>query len=90
MKELVLFFSLLNENNIEYISIREPNYNTTTPDGKFAMNIRLGLIQFERDNTAERVTDRLYFKASKGQWVNGKPPIGYKLVNKKLMRKKLK
>lgn len=84
MKELVLFFSLLNENNIEYISIREPNYNTTTPDGKFAMNIRLGLIQFERDNTAERVTDRLYFKASKGQWVNGKPPIGYKLVNKRL------
>lgn len=84
MKELVLFFSLLNENNIDYISIREPNYNTTTPDGKFAMNIRLGLIQFERDNTAERVTDRLYFKASKGQWVNGKPPVGYKLVNKKL------
>lgn len=84
MKELVLFFSLLNENNIDYISIREPNYNTTTPDGKFAMNIRLGLIQFERDNTAERVTDRLYFKASKGQWVNGKPPLGYKLVNKKL------
>lgn len=40
MKELVLFFSLLNENNIDYISIREPNYNTTTPDGKFAMNCK--------------------------------------------------
>ena len=84
MKELVLFFGILSENNIDFISIREPSYNTTTPDGKFAMNIRLGLIQFERDNTAARVTERLYFKASKGQWVSGKPPFGYKLVNKNL------
>lgn len=85
MKELLFFFDELNKQEIEFISIREPSFNTNTSDGKFLMNIRLSAIQFERDNTADRVIERLYFKASKGQWVAGNPPIGYKLVDKKLV-----
>ena len=83
--ELLLFIELLQKNNIDFISATEQGYDTTTAEGKFAMSIRLSMIQFERDNTAARVTDRLYFKASKGQWVAGKPPKGYKLVDKKLV-----
>lgn len=85
MKELLFFFEELNKQDIEFVSLREPVFNTNTPDGKFLMNIRLSAIQFERDNSANRVTERLYFKASKGQWVSGNPPIGYKLINKKLI-----
>lgn len=85
MKELLFFFEDLNKQEIEFVSLREPAFNTNTPDGKFLMNIRLSAIQFERDNTANRVTERLYFKASKGQWIAGNPPIGYKLVDKKLI-----
>ena len=85
MKELLFFFEDLNKQEIEFISLREPAFNTNTPDGKFLMNIRLSAIQFERDNTANRVTERLYFKAGKGQWITGNPPMGYKLINKKLV-----
>ena len=70
MKELLFFFEDLNKQEIEFISLREPAFNTNTPDGKFLMNIRLSAIQFERDNTANRVTERLYFKAGKGQWLS--------------------
>lgn len=83
--ELLSFIELLQSNNIDFISATEQGYDTTTAEGKFAMSIRLSMIQFERDNTATRVTERLYFKASKGQWVAGKPPKGYKLVDKKLV-----
>lgn len=83
--ELLLFIELLQNNNIDFISATETGYDTTTPEGKFAMSIRLSMIQFERDNTAKRVTERLYFKASKGQWLNGKPPRGYLLEDKKLV-----
>lgn len=83
--ELLLFIELLQKNEIDFISATEHGYDTTTPEGKFAMSIRLSMIQFERDNTAKRVTERLYYKASKGQWLNGKPPRGYQLVDKKLI-----
>jgi len=83
--ELLLFIELLQTNEIDFISATETGYDTTTPEGKFAMSIRLSMIQFERDNIAKRVTERLYFKASKGQWLNGKPPRGYILQDKKLI-----
>lgn len=83
--ELLLFIKLLQKNDIDFISATEQGYDTTTPEGKFAISIRLSMIQFERDNTAKRVTERLYYKASQGQWLNGNPPRGYKLVDKKLI-----
>lgn len=85
MIELLTFLNLLQEKRIDFISITESMFDTTTPEGKFAMSIRLSVIQLERDNTAKRVAERLRFKASQGQYVNGNPPRGYKLINKKLV-----
>lgn len=85
MIELLTFLNLLQENEIAFISVTESMFDTTTPEGKFAMSIRLSVIQLERDNTAKRVTERLRFKASQGQYVNGSPPRGYKLIDKKLV-----
>lgn len=85
MIELLTFLNLLQEKRIDFISITESMFDTTTPEGKFAMSIRLSVIQLERDNTAKRVTERLRFKASQGQYVTGSPPRGYRLVNKKLV-----
>lgn len=85
MIELLTFLNLLQENKIDFISITESMFDTTTPEGKFAMSIRLSVIQLERDNTAKRVTERLRFKASQGQYVTGSPPRGYKLIDKKLV-----
>jgi len=83
--ELLNFLKLIQDKGIEFKSVTEQMFDTTTPEGKFAMSIRLSMIQFERDNTAKRVTERLKFKASQGQWVNGNPPYGYKLIDKKLV-----
>lgn len=84
--ELLMFFESLGQMGIEFKSIKEPTFDTTTPEGKLNMSIRLSMIQFERDNTARRVTDRMYFKASKGEWVCGSPPFGYLVgENKRLI-----
>lgn len=83
--ELLNFLKAIQDKGIEFKSVTEQMFDTTTPEGKFAMSIRLSMIQFERDNTAKRVTERLRFKASQGQWVNGNPPYGYKLIDKKLV-----
>ena len=82
--ELLKFTELMKEKGINFVSVTEASFDTTTPEGALMANIQFGMIQYERDNTAKRTTERLYYKAKEGQWIGGKPPRGYKLVNKNL------
>ncbi len=83
--ELINFSELMKKNGINFISVTEPSFDTTTPEGALMTSIQFGMIQFERDNTVKRTTERLYYKAGEGQWLGGTPPFGYKLVDKKLI-----
>ncbi len=83
--ELINFSELMKENGINFISVTESSFDTTTPEGALMTSIQFGMIQFERDNTVKRTTERLYYKASEGQWLGGAPPFGYKLIDKKLV-----
>ncbi len=61
------------------------NIDTTTAPGKMQRNIMLSFAEFERDMIAERTREKLFYQASKGYWGGGHPPLGYDVVEKKLI-----
>jgi len=78
------FMKLLQEKNIEFISIRE-SFDTTTALGKAMLRIALVFAQLEREQTSERLIDVLSYRASQGLYNGGIRPYGYTNVNKELV-----
>lgn len=70
------FFSLLSENGVEFVSIKE-QIDTSTPLGRAMMYICSVFAQMERETIAERVSDNLIELSKSGKWAGGKAPIGF-------------
>jgi len=75
---------LFDKKSTTFVSITQ-QFNTTTSMGRLTLNILLSFAQFEREVTGERIRDKKAASAKKGMWISGIAPIGYKLVNKKLV-----
>ncbi len=74
----------LQEKEVEFISLRE-NFDTTTAMGKAMLRIALVFAQLEREQTSERISDVLHYRASLGYHNGGCPPYGYHSLNKELI-----
>lgn len=77
IKDFANIYSVLEEYNVMFISIKE-NIDTTTPIGRAMMYITTIFAQLERETIAERVTDNMIGLAKRGFWTGGNPPYGYK------------
>ncbi len=75
---------LMNENDVEFISIKE-NFDTTTAMGKAMLRVALVFAQLEREQTSERLVDVLGYRASLGLYNGGVRPFGYTNLNKELV-----
>lgn len=71
-----------------FVSITQ-SFDTSTSMGKLTLNMLLSFAQFEREVSSERVRDKIRASKAKGLWMGGNPPLGYDVVNKKLIPNKL-
>ena len=71
--------NLMNENDVEFISIKE-NFDTTTAMGKAMLRVALVFAQLEREQTSERIADVMGHRASQGIYNGGIRPLGYTAV----------
>jgi DNA invertase Pin-like site-specific DNA recombinase len=53
--------------------------------GRLTLNMLLSFAQFEREVTGERIRDKIAASKQKGMWMGGNPPLGYDVVDKKLV-----
>lgn len=72
------------ENGIDFVSILE-NFDTSTPFGRAMMGILAVFAQLERDTIVERTKLGKERRAKEGYWNGGPPPIGYDLVDGRLV-----
>jgi site-specific DNA recombinase len=61
------------------------NFDTADSLGRLVMNILLTFAQFEREMTGDRIRDKRRAMCLKGMWSGGRPPLGYDLINHKLV-----
>ena len=72
------------KNKASFVSITQ-QFNTTTSMGRLTLNILLRFAQFEREVIGERIRDKFAASRRKGIWMGGTPPLGYDVVDRKLM-----
>lgn len=72
------------QHNCNFVSITQA-FDTSTSMGKLTLNMLLSFAQFEREVSAERVRDKIRASKAKGFWTGGVPPLGYDVINKKLV-----
>lgn len=77
------YYSIVDKmNGVPWKAVTE-DYDTTTSDGQFKVNIMLSIGQAEADRTSKRVKDIYTYRRARGD-AFGRPPIGYRIENKAL------
>ena len=69
---------------VSFVSVTQ-NLDTSSSAGRMLVNILITFGQFEREQIAERIKDKMAASRRRGQWVGGCPPYGYKNVDKRLV-----
>ncbi len=75
---------LFDQHKVSFVSVTQ-QFNTTSSMGRLTLNVLLSFAQFEREVTGERIRDKIAASKRKGMWMGGHVPLGYDLVDRKLV-----
>ena len=75
---------LFDKHQVSFVSVTQ-QFNTTTSMGRLTLNVLLSFAQFEREVTGERIRDKIAASKAKGMWMGGTVPLGYEVVERKLI-----
>ena len=75
---------VFDRHGVTFVSVTQ-SFNTTTSMGRLTLNILLSFAQFEREVTGERIRDKFAASRAKGMWMGGFVPMGYDVVDRKLV-----
>ena len=84
VKHYYQIVSVMDKYHVGWQAIQE-DYETLTSAGRFKVNIMLSVAEAEADRTSERIKIVMAHKAMKGEALTGVVPLGYEIVNHKLM-----
>lgn len=68
----------LEDNNCKFMSIRE-NFDTSGAAGSMVLSLMASIAEFERRQTAERISHSFLARAKRGLYNGGSVPLGYKV-----------
>ena len=74
----------LDAKQASFVSVTQA-FNTTTSMGRLTLNVLLSFAQFEREVTGERIRDKIAASKKKGMWMGGPVPLGYQVIERKLV-----
>jgi len=75
---------LFDECGVSFCSVTQ-DINTATSAGRMMVNILITFAQYEREVIAERIRDKFAASKKKGMWMGGCVPLGYKVVDRRLV-----
>jgi site-specific DNA recombinase len=81
------FFRMLDvfeQHGVSFVSVTQ-QFNTSTAMGRLIVNILLSFAQFEREQGAERIRDKIAASKARGMWMGGMPPLGYDVKERRLV-----
>jgi len=68
---------------VSVVSVTQ-SIDTGTPTGRLMVNLLGSFAEYEREQIAERITDKMLAARRLGKWQGGRPSLGYDVVNKEL------
>jgi len=67
-----------------FVSVTQ-NFSTADAMGRLTLNMLMSFAEFEREMIAERTRDKIAASRRKGKWTGGSSPLGYDVVDRKLV-----
>jgi DNA invertase Pin-like site-specific DNA recombinase len=74
-RDFSMLQEFLEEHDCKFLSIRE-NFDTSGAAGQMALNMMATIAEFERKQTAERISSSFQARAKRGIYNGGSVPIG--------------
>ena len=84
LSDFARMVEVFDRHGVSFVSVTQ-QFNTTTSMGRLMLNVLLSFAQFEREVTGERIRDKIAASKRKGMWMGGPLPLGYKVVERKLI-----
>jgi site-specific DNA recombinase len=84
LADFAKIIEIFEEHDASFVSVTQ-QFSTTTSMGRLTLNVLLSFAQFEREVTAERIRDKIAASKKKGMWMGGVVPLGYDVVDRKLI-----
>jgi DNA invertase Pin-like site-specific DNA recombinase/predicted nucleic acid-binding Zn-ribbon protein len=69
---------------VSFVSVTQ-NFSTADAMGRLTLNMLMSFAEFERSMIAERTRDKINMARRHGKWTGGPTPLGYDLVEHKLV-----
>jgi site-specific DNA recombinase len=82
--DFVALTTLFEKHGVTFVSITQ-QFSTSTSVGRLTLHLLATFAQFERETISERTRDKMQATRKRGMWAGGPVPLGYDLVNKKLV-----
>lgn len=76
--------AILDKYKVQWVATEE-DYDTTTANGRLALNIKLAIAQDESDRTSERIKFVFQNMVKEGRVVSGQTPKGFKIIEKRVV-----
>lgn len=84
LMDFARLIELFEQHQVAIVSITQ-SLDTGSSMGRLTLNILLSFAQFERELISERTRDKMAAARRRGKWAGGKPPLGYDVVNSRLV-----
>ncbi|MEQ9112483.1 MAG: recombinase family protein [Rhodospirillaceae bacterium] len=84
LSDFAKLVELFDAHGVSFVSVTQ-QFNTTSSMGRLTLNVLLSFAQFEREVTGERIRDKVEASRKKGIWMGGHPPLGYDIIDRKLI-----
>jgi site-specific DNA recombinase len=84
LSDFARMVEIFDKHGVSFVSVTQ-SFNTTTSMGRLTLNVLLSFAQFEREVTGERIRDKIFASKKKGIWMGGPQPLGYDVVDRKLI-----
>ncbi|MBI4584574.1 MAG: recombinase family protein [Planctomycetes bacterium] len=82
--DFVQIMQLFEQHGVSFVSVTQ-RFDTSSSMGQLMLNILMSFAQFERQVISERTRDKMRATRRRGLWTGGAVPLGYNLVEKKLV-----
>ena len=76
--------AILDRHKVQWIATEE-DYDTTTANGRLALNIKLAIAQDEADRTSERIKFVFQNMVKEGRVISGMTPVGFSIQDKHII-----
>jgi site-specific DNA recombinase len=84
LNDFVALMERFRRAGVAFVSVTQ-KFETTSPLGRMTLNLLATFAEFEREQISERTRDKMLAARRRGMWTGGPVPLGYDLVDKKLV-----